>query len=104
MFTRIARGASPWTMEFLFLAIASVGVFMNVVVILANGGMPVAMSLDQIPEEQRSSYLPIDARTRFRILADWIDVGWAYYSPGDVVVDLGAFGLIGWFIISAFLR
>lgn len=95
------RTENPWTVETLCLGVAGLGVLMNVVVIVANGGMPASVTAEEIPEEQRASHRPIDSHTRLRFLADWIDMGWAYYSPGDVLVDLGVYGLIAWLIYSA---
>jgi hypothetical protein len=67
---------------------------MNLVVVLANGAMPVATTADQITDDERPSYRPIDQSTRLRWLADWIDVGWAYFSPGDFLLIVAALGIV----------
>jgi hypothetical protein len=91
---RNLRSEDSSYLELICICLAGVGVLMNLLVILLNGGMPVATSTDLIPEQDRAHYKPIDDRTRLRAFADWIDVGWAYYSPGDILIDLGAVGLI----------
>ena len=91
---QVRRQANPWTIDTLCLCVAAVGMLMNLTVILANGAMPVAAAEEEIPDAERGSYRPIDSRTRLAFLADWIDLGWAYYSPGDLVVDFAALGLI----------
>lgn len=92
--TRLLQGAKPWSAEVVCLGIAMLGLLMNVAVTIANGGMPVAASDEQISDDQRDLYHSINDRTRLRFLADWIDVGWAFYSPGDIVIDIGVFSLI----------
>lgn len=91
---RMLRSEEPSYVEMLCLCLAGAGVLMNLVVVLLNGKMPVATSADGISEEDRDYYKPIDGRTCLRSLADWIDVGWAWFSPGDVLIYLGVFGLI----------
>jgi hypothetical protein len=93
----LARNLSspePSWLEVSLICLAGAGVLMNGLAILLNGGMPVATSADQISAEERDFYHPIDEQTRLRWLADWIDVGTAWYSPGDFVIDAAAVGLI----------
>ena len=63
---------------------AIVGMAMNLVVILVNGGMPAQVTVDDIPDEQRSHYHPISPTTHVAWLSDWIPVGSLLISPGDV--------------------
>ncbi len=91
---RNLHSENPSYVEITCICLAGAGVLMNLLVILLNGGMPVATSAEQISDDQRPHYKPIDARTRLPSLADWIDVGCAYYSPGDILIDCGAIGLI----------
>lgn len=91
---RNLRSDQPSYFEITCIIVAGAGVLMNLLVILLNGAMPVATTADLISEEEKKRYRPIDERTRLPWLADWIDVGWAYFSPGDILIDLGAAGLI----------
>ena len=83
------------------VTLGAVGIAMNLLVILANGGMPVKLAADEdIPEEDRPNYKPIDSSTRLAFLADWIAVGNLMISPGDVLLVIGATVLV----LSAILR
>jgi hypothetical protein len=68
------------------LALGAAGVGLNLLVILANGGMPARVRDDEIPDDARPHYRPIGRATRLRHLADWIPVGHYLLSPGDVVL------------------
>jgi Family of unknown function (DUF5317) len=72
---------------------AVVGLVMNLVVNLVNGGMPAQVTQDQIPDEARPHYQPISETTRLAWLSDWIPVGNLLMSPGDVAL-LIAVGLL----------
>jgi len=91
---RNLRSPEPSWLEVGLIGLAAAGVLMNGLVILLNGGMPVATTADQISDEERDLYRPIDEQTRLWWLSDWIDVGTAWYSPGDFVIDAAAVGLI----------
>lgn len=91
---RNLRGEQSSSLELVCISVAGAGVLMNLLVILLNGGMPVACAADQITEEELPHYRPIDPQTRLPFLADWIDVGWAFFSPGDFLICAGAAGLI----------
>lgn len=72
------------------------GALMNVLVIGLNRGyMPYAAGPDDAPDPPESIYRPIDAHTRAWWLADWIDTGAWYLSPGDVILIAG---LLAWLI------
>jgi hypothetical protein len=88
------RGELELSWELGLLGIAFLGLVMNLAVILLNGGMPVTMPEDEIPEEEKPFYHSLGPQTRLPLLADWIDVGWAYYSPGDFLIDFGAVGML----------
>lgn len=70
------------------------GILLNLLVVLANGGMPAATSEELIPDDLKPHYRAIDASTRLRWLADWIPIGNRLFSPGDLFVDAGAVGLV----------
>lgn len=99
-----------WNRHWVGLVIAALGIALNIVVIVANGGMPV--SLDAIASLDASLvpkfdlvHTPLTAETRFPGLADVIAVPgprWhrGVVSPGDVLLSLGA----GFFVFSAMRR
>jgi hypothetical protein len=91
---RNLRSPEPSWLEIGLIGLAGAGVLMNGLVILLNGGMPVATTAEEISAEERDLYRPIDEQTRLWWLADWIDVGWAWFSPGDFLIDAAAAGLI----------
>jgi len=59
---------------------------LNLIVILANGGMPAAVREDDIPDEAKPHYRPVGDATRLAFLSDWIPVGNLMISPGDVLL------------------
>ena len=65
-----------------------IGLAMNLLVMLVNGGMPARVEPDQIPDEERPNYHPITPSTRFAWLSDWIPVGNLLISPGDIILFL----------------
>jgi hypothetical protein len=83
------------------LGAAGLGVVMNLTVVLANGGMPVATTAEMITDDERPLYKPIDENTRLRFLSDWIDVGGAYFSPGDFLIYFAVAGLVIQMIVQA---
>lgn len=82
-----------WDQLAFFLLIV-LGIALNVIVILLNGGMPVSANLDEFPEEQRKRFSAMDETTRLAWLGDWIPVGRLLISPGDIFLVVGAVGLI----------
>jgi hypothetical protein len=66
--------------------LAVLGIVLNLVVILANGGMPAAVREDEIPDEEKPHYHPIGDTTRLAFFSDWIPVGNLMISPGDVLL------------------
>jgi len=74
----------------------AIGTLMNVVVVIANGGMPfdasVASSIHAtLPTD--TLHVPLGPDTKLRFLADVIPVGVidSLYSPGDFLIALGGF-------------
>lgn len=91
---RLSRGddradGSMW----LAVGLAAIGLALNLVVILANGGMPARIAVDEISDADRPHYHPIGPTTRLAWLSDWIPVGSLLISPGDVAL-LVAVGLL----------
>lgn len=80
--------------ELAFFLLIVLGMALNFIVILLNGGMPASANLDDLPDEQRNRYRPMDETTRLSRLGDWIPVGGMLISPGDILLVLGAVGLI----------
>lgn len=66
----------------------ALGIALNLLVILLNGGMPAAVAEDEIPEESKPHYRPVSEKTRLALLSDWIPLGTLMISPGDVVLLL----------------
>jgi hypothetical protein len=64
------------------------GIALNLLVILVNGGMPAAVAEDEIPEESKPHYRPVSEKTRLAFLSDWIPLGNLMHSPGDVLLLL----------------
>jgi Family of unknown function (DUF5317) len=64
------------------------GMALNLLVILANGGMPAAVAEDEIPEESKPHYRPVSEKTKLALLSDWIPLGNLMISPGDVLLLL----------------
>lgn len=73
----------------LWMTLGAVGVALNLLVILANDGMPVSASVEEISDEDRTRCHPITPSTRLAFLADWIPVGNHLLSPGDVLLLIG---------------
>ena len=67
---------------------------MNLLVIILNGAMPVSDSIESGTVENLGRYKTMDDKTRLAWLGDWIDVGWAYFSPGDFLILFGCAGLM----------
>lgn len=89
------------------------GSFLNNFVIAQNGGkMPVFPSLSYLtgyvtPE----AFGPMDSvhilgseATKFKILADYIDIGYSILSPGDIFVHLFAFLMLYYIVKAANIR
>lgn len=84
--------------------LAAVGLALNVVVIAANGAMPVsvaaaeAVGIDEMPQEGGFKHEPLDAQTRLPLLADALAIPLTktVYSLGDVYLALG----IGYLVFS----
>lgn len=87
--SQLARDGVDDLIRVLLLGVMATGLLMNLLVIALNNGMPVATT--HIDESEKADYHPITPQTRLPWLADWIDAGWAYLSPGDILIDLGAF-------------
>lgn len=66
--------------------LSALGIALNLIVIYSNGGMPAAVSPEDIDEEDRPYYHPIHESTRLRLLSDWIPWGDWMISPGDVLL------------------
>jgi Family of unknown function (DUF5317) len=64
------------------------GMALNLLVILVNGGMPAAVAEDEIPEISKPHYRPVSENTKFAVLSDWIPLGNLLISPGDVLLLL----------------
>lgn len=80
--------------ELAFLLLIVLGMALNFIVILLNGGMPASANLDDMPDEQRKRYRPMDETARLARLGDWIPVTRLLISPGDVFLLVGAVGMI----------
>ncbi len=99
-----------WNRRWLGLVVAALGIALNIVVIVANGAMPV--SLDAVARLDPTVVPRFDlvheqltAETRFTGLADIIAVpgpGWhrGVASPGDFLLSAGA----GMFVFAAMRR
>ena len=66
--------------------LAIVGMAMNLVVNIANGGMPAAVKPEEIPDSEQPHYHAIGQSTRLGFLSDWIPVGTLLMSPGDILL------------------
>ena len=78
------------------LWIAGLGVLLNLIVIVANGGrMPVSPAVATV-RAHLVEYIAMTPDTRLNWLGDWIGLPgtagsplWGAYSPGDLVVSVG---------------
>ena len=79
-----------------YMCVSFAGLLMNVAVVALNGGMPARLHADEeIPDEVRPNYKPMDARTRCPFLGDWIPLGGWRISPGDVLLGLAVVAAVG---------
>lgn len=86
----------------IFLGLATLGMTMNLTVILVNGGMPARVTADDISPEEKPHYHPLAPSTRLAFLADWIPFGNYLISPGDILIVIAVLSLFAWrFVFSA---
>jgi hypothetical protein len=82
-----------------FIGLLIAGVFLNFLVILVNGGMPVfdptgKYFLKQGKASSSSIYIEAAAQTRLAIFGDWLAIPPPYpqpaiQSPGDIILAIG---------------
>lgn len=85
---------APSMLELTCIIIAGTGVLMNLLVVILNGAMPVSESVAPGTIENGARYVTMNEKTRLAWLGDWIDVGWAWFSPGDFLILFGCAGLV----------
>jgi len=86
---------NSWT-SFLSLGFLSLGLALNLMVIILNKGfMPVRA--ETIPRDYQTSHKPMDSQTCAQCLGDWIPFVRGYCSPGDVCLVVAlVIGIIDW--------